>query len=84
MWGRSASSVGPGFISRPVAKSRRGTSHVDSDRSLNCAGVIAKESWWEVPLGMLIDCITNVVNITSEYNVIVISCILFVLVFVTV
>ena len=62
--GGSASSVGSGLISRPAVKPRRGTAHMDSDRSLNCAGVVAKESWWEVPLGMLIDCITNVVNIT--------------------
>ena len=44
MWGRSASSVGSGFISRPAGEPRRWTAHVDSGRSLNCAGVVAKES----------------------------------------
>ena len=43
MWG-SASSVGPGFKRRPAAEPRRWTADVDSDRSLNCAGVDAKES----------------------------------------
>ena len=45
MWGRCASSVGSGFISRPASEPRRWTAHVDSDWSLNCAGVVAKESW---------------------------------------
>ena len=45
MRGRSASSVGSGFISRPAGKPRRWTAHVDSDQALNCAGVVAKESW---------------------------------------
>ena len=40
----SASSVRPNFKSRPAAGPRRWTADVDSDRSLNCAGVVAKES----------------------------------------
>ena len=30
MWGRSALSVGSGFISRPAGEPRRWTAHVDS------------------------------------------------------
>ena len=41
MWG-SASSVRPDFKSRPAAEPCRWTAAVDNDRSLNCAGVVAK------------------------------------------
>ena len=44
MWGRSAAYVGSGFISRPAGEPSRWTAHVDSDRSLNCAGIVAKDS----------------------------------------
>ena len=50
--GCTLQSVGVGFKTRPAAKPRRGTAHVDSDRSLNCAGVVAKDSCKGVPLGV--------------------------------
>ena len=41
--GGSASSVGPEYKSRPAAEPGRWTGDMDNDRSLNCAGVVAKE-----------------------------------------
>ena len=61
--GGSASSVGSGFKSRRAIEPRRWTAHVDSDRILNCAGVVAKGSVWREPLGV------NYVNYTVNFTV---------------